>query len=493
MRKTHVGPCPSPSGCWISTSACSPWPDKRSGPSHHRGGGALLSEVGRNDPCPCGSGRKYKKCCLAKEAAPPGSFTSAERKSALDRLFRFAQRRELEPPSGTANGLFWGAWMARRTEDEVNEASELEQSHTAFLEWFVFDFVLPNGRTVTEELLERERGSLRSGEIRYLERMRLSHWRPYEVARVRPEEGLDLIDLWTRERLRVEERLATRQLVQWDLVAVRVMLGAAGIPVLDGVPYLYPALAREDVLTRLRRAHRLFKRGRASSDLSAFFKAHGMLFHHFWLDHVALRPLPTLLVPEGDELLFARVVFDVIDREALDAALAGRRDLERQDDGSYAWLEDTGEFRRGLGTFVPKGDRLLFEAMSRTRGERGRALIESLAPSAIKHRGTTYEDVGQAAKRRRPAPPERPGVPPEVQAKVVGDYYERHYRKWVDTALPALDGRTPREAAGLKSLRPKLIALLKSFENMAERQRREGKPAHDFGWMWEELGLPRPE
>jgi uncharacterized protein YecA (UPF0149 family) len=22
-------------------------------------------EVGRNDPCPCGSGKKYKKCCLA--------------------------------------------------------------------------------------------------------------------------------------------------------------------------------------------------------------------------------------------------------------------------------------------------------------------------------------------------------------------------------------------------------------------------------------------
>ena len=22
-------------------------------------------KVGRNDPCPCGSGKKYKKCCLA--------------------------------------------------------------------------------------------------------------------------------------------------------------------------------------------------------------------------------------------------------------------------------------------------------------------------------------------------------------------------------------------------------------------------------------------
>ncbi len=32
--------------------------------------------VGRNDPCPCGSGKKYKKCCIGKEpvardSAPP--------------------------------------------------------------------------------------------------------------------------------------------------------------------------------------------------------------------------------------------------------------------------------------------------------------------------------------------------------------------------------------------------------------------------------------
>jgi len=25
----------------------------------------ILIKVGRNDPCPCGSGKKYKKCCLA--------------------------------------------------------------------------------------------------------------------------------------------------------------------------------------------------------------------------------------------------------------------------------------------------------------------------------------------------------------------------------------------------------------------------------------------
>ena len=28
-------------------------------------------KTGRNDPCPCGSGRKYKKCCLASGAGKP--------------------------------------------------------------------------------------------------------------------------------------------------------------------------------------------------------------------------------------------------------------------------------------------------------------------------------------------------------------------------------------------------------------------------------------
>jgi len=31
-------------------------------------------KIGRNDPCPCGSGKKYKKCCLNKEPLNPMSF-----------------------------------------------------------------------------------------------------------------------------------------------------------------------------------------------------------------------------------------------------------------------------------------------------------------------------------------------------------------------------------------------------------------------------------
>jgi hypothetical protein len=30
---------------------------------------ANTTKIGRNDPCPCGSGQKYKKCCAAKDEA----------------------------------------------------------------------------------------------------------------------------------------------------------------------------------------------------------------------------------------------------------------------------------------------------------------------------------------------------------------------------------------------------------------------------------------
>lgn len=49
-----------------------PEPSPRGGSMEEGGGMTVRREgkkVGRNDPCPCGSGKKYKKCCLLKEEA----------------------------------------------------------------------------------------------------------------------------------------------------------------------------------------------------------------------------------------------------------------------------------------------------------------------------------------------------------------------------------------------------------------------------------------
>jgi hypothetical protein len=449
-----------------------------------------MSGIGRNDPCPCGSGRKYKKCCLAAGASAPGAYTKAESQSAWAALGRFVSRAEFAGDRAVAEASFFAPLAQGVPDDQRRDL--IAESQLFFEGWFLCDFLFHSGRTAVDLFLEREGARLGSGERRYLERARLAHLRPYEIVGVTPGERLELLDLWTGERIQVEERLGSQQLAQWDILAARIMLGAANHPVIDGAAYAYPVDARQDLLKELRRGYRKHKRAAPGMDLTTFFKRMGSIFYLLWLRHVALRPLPRMVTAEGDDIVLARAVFDVKDREAVAAALTARPDIEGQDDGSYVWLQEAEDFRRSLGRVVLEGRRLVFEATSRPRAERGRAMIEALAGGAVTYRATSYEDVGQAMKRRPARAAEPSEVPPEVQAAIVGQFYEEHYRKWLDEPVPALDGRTPREAARLASEHPRLIALLKGMENMSERERRAGRPAYDFAWMWGELGIERP-
>jgi hypothetical protein len=51
-------------------------------------------KTGRNDPCPCGSGRKFKKCCLTKAA--PGNLPSTAQTQAVLKFALEVKRREAE-------------------------------------------------------------------------------------------------------------------------------------------------------------------------------------------------------------------------------------------------------------------------------------------------------------------------------------------------------------------------------------------------------------
>lgn len=66
-------------------------------------------------------------------------------------------------------------------------------------------------------------------------------------------------------------------------------------------------------------------------------------------------------------------------------------------------------------------------------------------------------------------------------------FYEEHYRRWIDDPVPAAGRPDAPRAAGVKRVRPKLVALLQELENMLARDRLDGRPAYDFGWMWKEL------
>ena len=54
----------APTGGTVGVITSGPFPRLGTAPAEPT---SPTGKVGRNDPCPCGSGRKHKKCCMGKE------------------------------------------------------------------------------------------------------------------------------------------------------------------------------------------------------------------------------------------------------------------------------------------------------------------------------------------------------------------------------------------------------------------------------------------
>ena len=75
---------------------------------------------------------------------------------------------------------------------------------------------------------------------------------------------------------------------------------------------------------------------------------------------------------------------------------------------------------------------------------------------------------------------------PEIQA-LEAELMQRHWDAWIDTKVPALGNRTPRQAAKTARGRERLEALLNDFARSTEQQSPVFQP--DLADLRRRLGL----
>ncbi len=116
--------------------------DRKSGPRIPVG-----SKVGRNDPCPCGSGKKYKKCCLgraesAQDSAPADPSAAPELAGVRPGMIPQMNAEAMQADTVTLGGLFlYNQTLATVRLNTVPVAAYLE----------------PHSSRVPEDLAERDR------------------------------------------------------------------------------------------------------------------------------------------------------------------------------------------------------------------------------------------------------------------------------------------------------------------------------------------------
>lgn len=445
-------------------------------------------QVGRNEPCPCGSGVKFKKCCANK---PPVGYSRAERTSARTKLLDYVADH-LGREDDAALDEFWHG-LGDLNDDALDADPRFSAvSDQISDDWAVYDRELEGGDTMVDRFLAAKT-SLTAGERNYLGIMKASTLRLYEVEDLTPGDSLTLRDLIEGDRVTVQEKSASRSLHRFDWIATRVVSsGATGRPELEGLMHVV-RMGGEAFRDFLRESRQEFLEEHSSSDLSRFYKSVVPDVHELWVRSILEPAMPQLANTDDEELVLTRVQFDVLDRAALISALDTSA-LTRTQGDSWRWA---GKSSKGasvsLGLITLTSGALQLEANSVARGARGRELIEQLAGMAVKHRGTTHEDMqvllrdAMTAGRVEPAPDT--GIAPEVQDAIVLDMSSRHYREWLDLPVPALNDLTPRAASKNPTMRPRLIELLKGLDGAYQRALEAGAPAYDSSWMWDELGL----
>jgi hypothetical protein len=66
---------------------------------------------------------------------------------------------------------------------------------------------------------------------------------------------------------------------------------------------------------------------------------------------------------------------------------------------------------------------------------------------------------------------------------------DRHYRDTLDQPVPALGGKTPRQAVCTAAGRKKVVEWLELIENRSVGHPDASLSDYDFRWMWDELGI----
>ncbi len=434
-------------------------------------GESTARKVGRNEPCPCGSGAKYKKCCLTRDSAADGAdgVDAVAPVHQLDaRLVQAMQR--------FASRRFGDDWWARAAEDFAH----YEDTMLLFSPWAIYCCAV-DGKPIVDWYRD-ERRSLPAEQRAWLDAQQRAWLSAWEVLAVDPGRSITLLDVLSGEQRTVREASASCSVAARDVLLARVV-DVDGTSVLAGIhPRTLPPIPAAEVVQRLRGR---LRRKRAVPVDRLRDEKFGRYAIARWEDAVLDLDLrrsvpPKLHNTDGDELLWTVDHFEIAD--------GGHRDIERRlaalpdveppepDDAERAFTvcRDNNEMHGGLdntliGRIIVEPGALRIETNSIARADALRTRIEAVCGDRLRHRVREHSDpIAQLAHGPPGDSPDEEPPPAEVDA-MLRQVKERHYADWVDQPLPALNGKTPRQAVGTKAGREQVDLLLKDCENHEAR------------------------
>ena len=403
------------------------------------------ADIGRNDRCWCGSGRKYKQCHQHREQLP-------------------LEKRTMWLYAKASLFVTEGLWRL-----EVIELAKARAAHwtgaqsmlDALQDGLVLDVLLFEGGALAAYLAER--GSLLpADEFLLAEQWLLSPRSVYEIEEVSPGVGMLLRDLRSGDRVEISERSASTMVRRGTYICTRLMPVGDTMQIIGAVEPV--DLRYRDSLIAL------------LDDAPEAIELVEFLTQRF--------APPVIRNTEGEDLVACEAVFAVSDVDALVAALNTAYEpiaMDKPiigDEGSaldsetLVWhehLEARGQNTIRAILTLTDGE-LRIGTNSDERMDRVIDAVGRMSPGLVllsDERTPTdspFAIAGSEAGGVMGGPSGMLDPSDPAMAAIMDEYIRDYETSWLDEEIPALAGLTPRQAAADPTRRPDLIALLASFD-----------------------------
>jgi hypothetical protein len=466
---------------------------------------SMNSRTGRNQPCPCGSGRKYKNCCQRRDAEAKGEVEHLHRFVDPElRRIRQVEGRVVNSVLSFVSERFGRALLRRASEDFRLETSVPENVllESIFIPWLVFNWLPPASKGIgfgksasprcplALAYLEEHERTLDEYQKNFIRTACSEPFSCFVVTGVETGRSLTVRDLFLERTVTVKEMQASQMLKRGHIVYARVISLPEQAIMLGMAPFALPPYMQNDLLDFRDDLQRMM--GSRRLDREALHSLDAVIRRYYFEaeDRARNPPPPVLQNTDGDPLECSKLHYRLLCTPAHAVERLTALVLPEHKEGIF----DTAEYdesanliritltwakagntmhpewtNTSLGQIEIDGEAMNVEVNSARRATTIQSKIAKLLGGDavfVKKELIPLKAPADQGESRREQSSERQDIQPipnEVRPEIAA-MMKTHWDNWLDTPLPALKGESPRQAAGTPRGRERLEALLMEME-----------------------------
>ena len=460
-------------------------------------------KLSRNGPCSCGSGKKYKQCCLQLAVAQTSTspFTKPH-DGAISKSLHWLKTHQRKGWHVAFDNLMQELLI----EEDRETLSQLDSEITEGIDINLTEWLLAEGsiqiqgtkRQIADYLIGPFGPSFTPSQRDWIQQLAQRPLRLYLITHVIPDQQMTLCDVLNEaaEPVVVIERAGSQSARPGMMMGARVMRVQEHHE-LSGAVYPFSIMAGQDTANRLQEVEDAF------GHLPDLAQELAWTLMSSWLQqYVAPMRMPEMIDSySGDPMVSITDYYKVNDWQAFAHVLQTCPDIEgNQVEGWSRLLDcDDGLTRPILSINLSKKPNQV-QVFYRTQNyaNQGRIWLEDLAGSSLSiltRRVADPQSMSKQSTRSKSKTAKTSAITdidPKEFSKLIEGVIRKTYANWCDEPIPALSNKTPRQAIQTSAGLERVKGLLRSYQaSENEQAKKQGRSEVSYEFLWIELGIKR--